>query len=119
MNCFAFVKHELQAIACIVVFIIFLIFANALGHDVSFLWGYLLAVSQELSVIIKLTPGNLDVTEMISGVISMITGLEVSIGVSVSLLNSLLNIILVLLIGGLASIFLFRRSMSAITEQDK
>ena len=83
--------------------IIFVTLAYSLGNHVPALWGYLLAVSQELSVIIKFTPANLGIAEMISGLVCMFTEIPVGVGVSVSLFNTLLHIIIVLLIGGIGS----------------
>lgn len=91
---------------------IFVMIARALGNHVHVLWGYLVAVSQEISIIFKFTPGNLGTAEMVSGFISHLTNVPVAVGVGVSLFCSLLQLLLIILIGGAGSLLNMNNTMS-------
>lgn len=79
--------------------------AKSTGHDVPWLWGYFVTVSQDLTIIIKLTPGNVGVVEMISGFVSALTGVPAAVGINASLFNTLLHMLIIVLIGGFGSYF--------------
>lgn len=91
---------------------IFVMIAYALGHSVHWLWGYLVAVSQEISIILKFTPGNLGTAEMVSGFISHLTNVPVAVGIGVSLFCSLLQLLLILLVGGAGSMLNLNKTLS-------
>ena len=84
---------------------------EACGFKVSVLWGYLVAVSQELSLVFKFTPGNIGLAEMVSGLVSGITGVSPVDGATVSLVCTVVNVCLCLCVGFAAS-WLFLRSVN-------
>ena len=90
--------------------ILFVRIAGRLNPDagVEFLWGYLVTVSQELSLIIKFTPGNLGLNEAVSALVSHLTGVPAEIGLIAAMFASMLTLIQVFAIGGFGSFLLFR-----------
>ena len=90
----------------------FIQIARSLGNDAPWLWGYIVAVSQELSIILKFTPGNVGIAEMVSGFVSALTGVPATVGINVSLFKTLLQMILIFLIGGLSSFFILGKGFN-------
>lgn len=77
-----------------------------------FLWGYLVVVSQELAVILKMTPGNLGIAEAVAGVVSGITGVPFSDGVTASMFLFLVHVLLTSLFGLIGSYLTFMKYTS-------
>lgn len=84
---------------------------KACGFKVSFLWGYLVAVSQDLALVFKFTPGNIGLAEMVSGLVSGIAGVSPIDGATVSLICTVVNVCLCLCAGFAAS-WLFLHSVN-------
>ena len=95
---------------------IFVQLARSLGNPVPWLWGYLVTVSQELSIILRFTPGNMGLAEMVSGFVSSLTGIPAAVGINVSLFNTLLQILIILLIGGGGSYFILGKNFRIAKE---
>ena len=81
----------------------FVILARRLEPDVSFLWGYLVVVSQEISLILKFTPGNLGMSEAVSAFVSHLAGTPAAIGLIVAAIGNLLSLTQVLVFGGIGN----------------
>lgn len=110
-------KNILQLLGCQMIrqicFAFFFVkIARVLNQDVPWLWGYFITVSQDLTIILKLTPCNVGVVEMVSGLVSALTGIPAAVGINASLFNTLLQMILILFIGGLSSLFILGRGFN-------
>lgn len=86
----------------------FVILARQLVADVGFLWGYLVAVSQELSLIVKFTPGNLGMNEAVTAFVSHLTGIPAATGLLTAVIASLLSLVQILIFGGIGSFMVLR-----------
>lgn len=101
--------------------LVFVILAKPLEPNAGFLWGYLVTVSQEISLILRFTPGNLGVAQAVSGFVSHFTGIPMSIGLIVALIDSLLVLIQVFVLGGTGCFLALRKDagMKTLWSQAK
>lgn len=97
----------LQLLRQMLMALMFVVVGKSCGFKVTMLWGYLVAVSQELSLVFKFTPGNIGLAEMVSGLVSSITGVSATDGVTVSLICNVLNVMLCLTVGFVGSWMFF------------
>lgn len=83
---------------------IFVILAKSMTSEGGWLWGYLVAVSQELSVVIKFTPGNMGVAEAVAGMVSGLTNVPLASGIAVSFTLTIVQMVVCLILGGVGSL---------------
>ncbi len=75
------------------------IISNELGYDLSFLVLVMLSLVSELSLIIKITPDNLGVNQLISGGLLASMGFMAEQGVMITLVASAMTLIVVFTFG--------------------
>jgi hypothetical protein len=81
--------------------------AHALGYNLPFLSLVMLSLITHISIIFKLTPGNLGINQIISGVVLNEMGLPPAAGVAITLLSTVTTIFISFTIGLAGNYFYF------------